>query len=262
VSTLGGRVAVALLALWFALPLVPLGLWSVADRWPAGAALPTQWGWSGWQQAVADGGLPALGRSAALGLTVAALATPLGALAGRALAWGRSRWHGVSAALLLLPVALPPFALAMGLDVLLLRLGIPGLVAVVALLVAYAVPYTTYVLRSAYAVTDPQLEDQARMLGATGTQTLRTVTLPVLAPALLAAAALAFLVGWSDYVVTVVIGGGRLVTAPVLVAAGASGLGNEPVVAVLSTLMVVPLVAAVLTAPLVARSLEASRTRR
>lgn len=245
-----------LLVVWFVLPLAPILLWAFADRWPAGgSALLPQWGLTGWPQAADAGIVTALARSAGLGVVVAALATPLGALAGRALGWRIGRRLGIPAALILAPVALPPFALAMGLDVVLLRLGVPQPVAVVALLTVFALPYTTYVLRSAYAGLDSQVEDQARMLGAGRWRAIRSVTLPALAPSLAAAAALAFLVGWSDYVVTLVIGGGRLVTAPVLVASSAAGTGSDPLVAVLSLAVVFPLLAAVgITALLAARS--------
>lgn len=245
---------------WFVLPLAPIVLWAFADRWPTGGStLLPQWGLTGWPQAVDAGIVAALARSAGLGLVVSALATPLGALAGRALGWRIGRRLGIPAALILAPVALPPFALAMGLDVLLLRLGIPQPVAVVALLTVFALPYTTYVLRSAYAGLDNQVEDQARMLGAGRWRAIRSVTLPALAPSLVAAAALAFLVGWSDYVVTVIIGGGRLVTAPVLVASSAAGTGSDPLVAVLSLAVVLPLLATVGITALIAAHSSSSR---
>ena len=249
----GYGLGVGLLALWFALPLLPPAMWAVVDRWPGTQPWPGQWGLQGWREAWDAGVLPALGRSAVLGLVVALLATPIGALAGRALGWQRGRHLGIPAALLLAPVALPPFALAMGLDVVLLRLGIPQLVAVVALLTTFALPYTTYVLRVGYAATDPLLEDQARMLGAGRWRAIASVTLPALRSSLVAAAALAFLVGWSDYVVTVVIGGGRLITAPVLVASSAAGTGNEPLVAALSVSVVLPLLAALILGAVVHR---------
>lgn len=242
----------ALLLFWFVLPLLPIVLWSLADRWPTGDLLPT-WGLVGWREAYGDHMVPALVRSAALGLIVAAIAVPIGALAGRALGWQIGGRHPWSAALLLAPIALPPFALAMGLDVLLLRLHIPQPVAVVVLLTVFAVPYTTYIVRSAYAGLDSQIEDQARMLGASATQATRKVTLPAIAPALWAAAAMAFLVGWSDYVITLIIGGGRLVTAPILVAASASGTGNEPLTSALAVAIALPLVAALLIGRLVRR---------
>ncbi|OMQ16474.1 hypothetical protein A7K94_0202345 [Modestobacter sp. VKM Ac-2676] len=82
---------------------------------------------------------------------------------------------------------------------------------------------------------------------------LRRVQVPLLAPALAATAFLAFLVGWSDYVVTLLVGGGRLVTVPLLVASAASAVGNEAQVAALSLLAVLPPVGLLVTVTLIGR---------
>ena len=59
-------------------------------------------------------------------------------------------------------------------------------------------------------------------------------------PALAGGAVLAFLVGWGDYIVTGLVGGGQLVTFPVLIASTASGTGNEAAVAALSLSSLLP----------------------
>jgi putative spermidine/putrescine transport system permease protein len=234
----GPRLVVAVLVLWFVMPLVPVVMWSFAERWTFPAVLPQQWGLRGWGLAGEAGVIPAVTRSLVVGSVVAALSVTLGLAAARTLAWprvpGRSAWRFALGIVLLAPVALPPFALAMGLDVLLLRLQVPGAVALIALLTVFALPYTTYTLRAGFLALDAQIEDQARMLGAGPTRAFLTVTLPALAPAVLPAAFLAFLIGWSDYIVTVVITGGRFTTLPVLLGSAASRTGNEPVLGVLS----------------------------
>lgn len=253
-SRVGAGLAVAVLAIWFAVPLAPVVLWAFADQWSFPSALPDQWGLRGWREAGAAGVLGALARSTVLGVIVATLAVVLGAAAGRALAWAPSRWNSVLALTLLAPVALPPFALAMGLDVLLLRMQVPSLVALVALLTVFALPYTTYTMRAAYTALDQGLEEQARLLGASPTQAFTRVTLPALAPAVAAAAFLAFLIGWSDYVVTVVISGGQFTTLPLLIGSAASRTGNESLLAALSLLS--------LALPLATLLLAGSMTRR
>lgn len=229
-------IAVAGLSLWFAVPLVPVFLWAFADRWTFPAVLPQQWGLSGWRAAEQAGVPAALGRSTLLGLGVCALAVTLGAAAARALAWTSSAWNGPLALTLLAPVALPPFSLAMGVDVLLLRLGVPPMVTLVALLTVLALPYTTYTLRAAYIGLDRGMEEQALLLGATHRGAFWRVTVPALAPGLAAASFLAFLIGWSDYVVTLVIGGGQFTTLPLLIGSAASRTGNESSLAVMSLL--------------------------
>ncbi|QZY30132.1 ABC transporter permease [Nocardioides coralli] len=228
------------LTVWFLLPLVPLLLWAVADTWDAPARLPQDWGGRGLELALAEGGVAASGRSVLLGLVVAGIATPLGAAAARALALRTAPLPRLVSVLLFLPVALPLFAVVLGIDVTLLRLRVPGLVGIVLVLVVVALPYTTYLMRVAYGAYDSAFEDEARTLGAAPRAVRWRVRRPLLAPGLAGAAFLAFLVGWSDYLVTLLVGGGRLVTLPLLVAATASGTGNEPTVAVLSLAAVLP----------------------
>ena len=237
-----------LLAVWFLLPFVPLLLWAFADRWSFPAVFPTAWGTAGAQSAIAQGAVPAFGRSLALGLVVAAIATPVGAMAARALTFGAVPFPRAVSVVLLAPIALPPFAAVLGLNVILLRAYIPPLVGLVLVLVVAALPYTTFAMRVAYAAHDIHYEEEARTLGASPAAVLWRVHLPLVAPALARAAFLAFLVGWSDYIVTVIVGGGSVVTLPLIIASLASGIGNDAAVAILSLSAILPpLVLLVLT---------------
>jgi len=227
---------------WFLAPLVPVLAWSFADRWSAPALLPQELGLRGWQTHLVDGAGAAAARSAALGLAVALVAVALGAMAGRALAWRSGRGTTLAAVILVLPVAVPPFTISLGLEVLVLRLRVPSPIALVLMLTVLALPYPTLILRAAYAALEPDLEAQARALGASRARAFRTVTVPALRTPLLAAAVAAFLVGWSDYVITVVVGGGSLLTMPMLLASALSGTGNEPATAVLAVLTLAPVV--------------------
>ncbi len=229
------RVVLAtMLVLWLVLPLTPLVLWAGASRWSGTARLPQDFGLQGWQEALDAGLVPALVRSALLGAAVALIATPLGVMAGRALGWRLLRRPTLPSVVLLGPVVLAPFAVAMGLDVVILRLGVPGEVAVVLVLSVFALPYTTFTMRVAYLALDPVLEEQARVLGATPGEARRRVTLPSAGAGLVTATGLAFLVGWSDYVVTLLIGGGRLITAPLLIGSSAAGSGNDALTSTLA----------------------------
>lgn len=250
--------AVAAAGAWLLLPLAPVGLWAGADRWSFPGALPQRWGLRGWRDAQDAGMTGALARSLLLGLIVAALATPLGAMVGRVLGWRLTRHPRWVVLALLVPLLLPPFAVSMGLDVVVLRIGVPELASVVLVLVVLALPYTAYTCAVGYARCSPRLEEQARALGASRRQARRRVTLPAVRQSLVVAALLAFLVGWSDYVVTLLLGGGQLVTAPVLLGATASGSGNEPAVAALAVATVVPPVVLV-TALAGGRALRARR---
>ncbi|MBG6240177.1 putative spermidine/putrescine transport system permease protein [Mycetocola sp. CAN_C7] len=227
-------------ALWFTVPLLPLAFWSFADRWSFPSPVPTSWGLSGTMSALQQGGLSAFLHSLALGLAVAIIATPLGAVAARALSNGWAPFPRILTALLFAPVVLPPFAAAFGVNVLLLRAYVPPLVGLVLVLVVIAIPYTTFSMRVAYAAHDTRYEEEARTLGASKWQVLWTIQVPLLTPALARSAFLAFLVGWSDYLVTVIVGGGQVITLPLVTASAAAGTGNDAAVAILSLAAIIP----------------------
>lgn len=77
------------------------------------------------------------------------------------------------------------------------------------------------------------------MLGANEWQRLRLVTLPALRGTLLAAAALTFVVSWSQYLLTVLSGSGRVVTITMLLFSALSG-GNPSTIGVLALIAAAP----------------------
>lgn len=226
--------------LWFVVPLVPLLLWAGAARWPYPDVLPTGWAPSHLAAALGDGVAGAFAASLLLGVLTAVLAVPAGAMAAHALAVDPPRGARALMVLLLAPVFVPPFVLVMGLNVVLLRAHVPPVLGIASILMVTAIPYTTLLMRTAYAGYDRAIEDEARTLGAGPRAVLVRVRIPMLAGPLLASALLAFLVGWSDYVVTLIVGGGMVVTVPLQVAAAASGTGNEATVAALSVAAIAP----------------------
>lgn len=234
------RLTQGILGTWFLLPLIPIALWALTRSWPYPRVLPDQWGLSGFAGALADGAATAFASSLVLGLVTATLATPAGAMAAYALAYGRLRGQRLIALLLLSPVFVPPFVIVMGANAALLRLHVPAPAGIALVLMVTAIPYTTFVMRSALAGYDTGFEDEARTLGARPRSVLLHVRIPMLAGPLAASAFLAFLVGWSDYVITLLIGGGQVVTVPIRVASAASGTGNEAAVAALSVAAAAP----------------------
>ncbi|MFE9366044.1 ABC transporter permease [Streptomyces sp. NPDC006978] len=237
------KAAFAVLTLWIAAPLLPLLIWAFAGRWVYPALVPQEFSLRAWGQAAAPQQqvIAATGTSLALALTTALTATVLGALAARGLVLYRPPAAGLVRLLLLAPVLVPPFALAVGVQEVFVRTGLSDHPTGVALVhLVPALPYTVLVMIGGYATYDPGMEQTARTLGASRTAVLRHVTLPALAPALLAAATLAFLVSWSEYLMTVLVGGGVVTTLPLLLFATAAGSGNQALTAVLGVLTVAP----------------------
>jgi len=119
--------------------------------------------------------------------------------------------------LLLAPAIVPTLAVTLGIQVFFVRLGLTDTVAGVVLVhLVPTVPYVSLVMAGVFAGFDERLLDQARMLGAGPLARLRHAVLPAVAPGLAVAALFAFLISWSEYVLTLLVGGGTVRTLPLL----------------------------------------------
>jgi len=108
-----------------------------------------------------------------------------------------------------------------------------------AILVAHVFYNTTIVLRMVgdfWAHLDPRISQAAQVLGANPWQTLRRVTLPLLMPAISAAALLVFIFDFTSFGVILVLGGPRYATLEVEIYYQTISLFNLPLAAALSML--------------------------
>jgi thiamine transport system permease protein len=108
-----------------------------------------------------------------------------------------------------------------------------------AILLAHIFYNTTIVLRMVgdfWAHLDPRIVQAGRTLGANRRQTLWHITLPLLAPAILAAALLVFIFDFTSFGVILVLGGPRFATLEVEIYYQTISLFNLPLAAVLSVL--------------------------
>lgn len=86
---------------------------------------------------------------------------------------------------------------------------------------------------------DPALEDAAATLGAGRWRAFRTVTLPLLRPAITAAAAIVFLFSFTSFGVVLLLGAPRLATIEVEIYRSAARLADLPTAAVLALIQIV-----------------------
>jgi thiamine transport system permease protein len=108
-----------------------------------------------------------------------------------------------------------------------------------AILLAHVFYNTSIVLRLVgdfWSHLDPRLGAAAKTLGAGSGQVLRRVTLPLLLPAVAAAALLVFLFDFTSFGVILILGGPRLTTLEVEIYNQTVGLFNLPLAAALSIL--------------------------
>lgn len=169
-------------------------------------------------------------------VTLIALACALPA----ALALARGRFFGREAvmALLTAPLLLPTIVLGLALLILFAGQGLigswPGL-ALAHLLIT--LPYALRVLATALVSIPAAVEEAAGSLGAPPGAVLRHITLPLMAPAVIAAAAIAFLVSFDEVVISLFVVGPKLTTLPVAMYRYVE-TRTDPLVAAVSALLV------------------------
>lgn len=231
-----------LVALALVLPLVPLAIWSGAHGWRYPDLLPQQWSGKAWTLALSDRGgvVESLGLTLIIAIATTALAALVGVPAGRALGLYDFRGKRLVLLLLLAPAILPGIALVLGLHDLFLRLGLVGTTGGVILAhLVPVLPYMTLVMAAVFAGFDTRIEAQARSLGAGPLRTFATITLPVILPGLLTGALFAFLVSWSQYLLTLAIGGGRVQTLPLVLYSYAAA-GRNDVAGAIALIYILP----------------------
>jgi putative spermidine/putrescine transport system permease protein len=232
----------ALVALCLVLPLLPLAVWSLARGWRFPALLPQDWTLKAWKTVLGPGSdvLESLGLTTGIALATTAMAVLVGVPAGRALGLHAFRGKGGVLLLLTAPVLVPAIAVAPGLHGVFLWLGLTGTVfGVILAHLIPVIPYMVLIMASVFAGLDPAHEDQARSLGARPWAVWLHVTLPTILPGLLTGALFAFLVSWSQYLLTLAIGGGRIQTLPLTLYAYA-GAGRNDLAGAIAVLYLLP----------------------
>jgi spermidine/putrescine transport system permease protein len=160
--------------------------------------------------------LGALRNSLVVGFVATALATAIGTAA--ALAFHRRRFSRQAAldALVILPIVVPEIVLASSLLLLFAALGLRlGYLTVILAHLGFSVSYAVVVVRARLAGFDRSLEEAAMDLGAGPGRTFFRVTLPLIAPGVLAAALLVFALSIDDYVITSFVAGVGTTTLPI-----------------------------------------------
>ena len=242
--------ALVVVATLVALPFVPLVLWAFAGEWRFPDLLPTAWSLRGMAHLFGPGGgvLGAASNSLIIGAATAAASVAVGLPAGMAIGGYRWRFKGIVVFFILLPILVPPLASTMGVHVTFIRLGLADALPGVFLVhLVPTVPYTALILAGVFAERTGELEEAARTLGADPWQAFLRITLPDVLPGVAVAGLFAFLISWSQYVLTLLIGGGNVVTLPMLLFSAASG--NDPVItSALALAFAVPAVLALVLA--------------
>lgn len=208
--------------------------------------------WGGWStkwygelfqnQAIIDAALLSL-KIAAIS---ASFAVVLGTLAAFALVrFKRFKGKGMLEIMVAAPMVLPDVILGLSLLLLFVAmtdfLGWPsarGQTTIILAHMTFAMAYVTVVVRSRIAHLDHSLEEAAMDLGARPLRVFFTITLPIIAPALVAGWLLAFTLSLDDLVVASFVSGPGSTTLPMVVYSSVR-MGVSPQINALAAIIVV-----------------------
>lgn len=154
-----------------------------------------------------------------IGAVVTAVAMLIGVFAGYAMARLSFRGKGMVLAAVLGASMFPGVAILTPLFQLFTDFGWLGTYqALILPQISFSLPLAVYTLTSFFAVMPWELEQAARVDGATPGQAFRLVIFPLAAPALFTTAILVFLASWNEYLLSSVLSNGNAKVAPTTVA--------------------------------------------
>jgi spermidine/putrescine transport system permease protein len=181
--------------------------------------------------------IEAMGRSLFVGLTSAAIATGLGSMAALAVARSQFRFRLPLEVMSFVSLIIPELVFALSLLSWFFILHIQlSLFTVIAAHVTFCLSFVMITMGSRISTLDISIEDAARDLGASEFRILKSVTLPLLLPAIGASFVLSFLLSFDDFLITFYTNGVGSDTLPIKLY-GAMKIGITPKLSAMSTLM-------------------------
>jgi spermidine/putrescine transport system permease protein len=174
-------------------------------------------------------------------LLVALGATLFATILGTLIAIGIARYFRSSLleAFSLAPAILPDIVLGIGLLVFYVLVGIGlGLHSVLLAHVVFGMAFVAAVVTARLSQTDPSLEEASRDLGASSVATFLRITVPSLAPAIIAGALLVFTLSLDEFVIAFFTDGPSTPTLPIVIYSMVR-FGVTPDINALATLLMV-----------------------
>jgi len=183
--------------------------------------------------------IDALSRTLQVAFIAVIVATVIGSLLGLALARVRFRGQGASEVLILLPMVTPEIIMGISLLIFFFQLsgGVGSIGQISIAHITFCISYVAVTVRARAAGMDPKLEEAARDLGASAWGAFRYVTVPLILPAVIAGAMLAFALSFDDLVVTSFNAGVGSTTLPIFIYSSIK-FGVTPQINAISTIIV------------------------
>ena len=235
-------ITIIMLITWLIMPLIPLVFFSFSKGWVFPFLLPKYWSLNAWNYALSDtaGILESLWLTIFISLSVTILSILIGVPAGRALGIYKFKGKVFIELIILAPIIIPSIAVVLGIHSVFISIGLTNTIfGVILVHLIPTVPYMTLVMSAIFSNFDADFEYQARSLGASSLKAFYYITLPAILPGVVIGGLFAFLVSWSQYILTLVIGGGKILTLPLLLFSFATS-GRNDITGAIGILYILP----------------------
>jgi len=230
---------------WIFFPFLSIVIWSIAAGWRFPDLLPEEYSMRGYAVSFDPNGDIVRGviTSTLIALIVGVLATAIGSAAGRAIAMYSFKMKRAFQFLVLAPLIVPGLAVTMGIQILFIKYGLSDTVRGVVLAhLIPTVPYVVMIMSGTFANFDRAYEEQGQVLGASRLTILMKVTFPIVLPGLAVSFLFAFVISWSEYILTLLVGGAAVKTLPMVLFAFLRGSDLTLVGAASIVFMIPPLI--------------------
>jgi len=166
---------------------------------------------------------------------------------------GRFRGRTLFSGMIYAPLVMPEVITGLSLLLLFIAIGMDrGVITIVLAHTTFSMCYVSVVVSSRLVSFDRSLEEAALDLGCTPFDAFRSVTLPIIAPAVISGWLLAFTLSLDDLVIASFTSGPASTTLPIKIYS-AVRLGVSPEINALSTIMILIVAVGVITASLVSK---------
>jgi putative spermidine/putrescine transport system permease protein len=241
VGMLGGLGFVLAFFVFLFGPLLVLLLWSIAKNWFWPSALPTAFSFDFYRFALnVPGVLASLRTSLLVALIVVLTTTVLSIPAAYGIARIAFAGKAVMRTLFALPLMVPYIAIGIGVATAFYRLKLVGTLPGVVLAHTIAtLPFGVLILTAALEALERSVEEAAAICGAGVWRRFFTITLPLIAPAILAQAIYVFTISMDEFTLTLLVSSADTATLPVRIF-GAITEGYIQISSALAIMLLIP----------------------
>jgi putative spermidine/putrescine transport system permease protein len=202
----------------FIFPYIPLILYSFSNSWEYTSIFPNNLSLKWWKYVFSQPiTYKAIFYSFIIAIIVALINLIIGLPAANALVKDKFKGSKFFEYAMFAPIIIPPIISVMGIHFIFIKLNlVENIIGVILIHIIPTFPYMLRTLILGYKNFDFNYEKVATLYGASSFQKYLLISLPMLMPSILSGIMLTLLISFSNYILTYMIGGGRIITLPLV----------------------------------------------